>query len=244
MFIPACDRSFLQLSHSITMFPLVLFCGLPVTTFSCSARCLGRVWAAAPTGRGARLSFLRQNLGKRDVPVGRPRTPWRGVNAPWWRNAPCGNDGVSRQSGPRVGACSSLGTASGCFCLLGRHDPGTRTEGKWRASEAYVRGRSDEAACVPAARLNQRGRDPRRDRSSAELRTFFLPHLSSSEWTTAAPLHRTGKQGAPVRSAWPRRMRGAKTQAALGLRARSPRLPQAPSLPHFTPCGAVPWRPP
>lgn len=170
--------------------------------------------------------------------------PWRGVNAPWWRNAPCGNDGVSRQSGPRVGACSSLGTASGCFCLLGRRDPGTRTEGKWRASEAYARGRSDEAACVPAARLNQRGRDPRRDRSSAELRTFFLPHLSSSEWTTAAPLHRTGKQGAPVRSAWPRRVRGAKTQAALGLRARSPRLPQAPSLPHFTPRGAVPWRPP
>lgn len=153
MFIPACDRSLLQLSHSITMFPLVLFCGLPVTTFSCSARCLGRVWAAAPTGRGARLSFLGQNLGKHDVPVGRPRTPWRGVNAPWWRNAPCGNDGVSRQSGPRVGACSSLGTASGCFCLLGRRDPGTRTEGKWRASEAYARGRSDEAACVPAARL-------------------------------------------------------------------------------------------
>lgn len=57
------------------MFPLVLFCGLPVTTFSCSARCLGRVWAAAPTGRGARLSFPGQNLGKRDVPVGRPRTP-------------------------------------------------------------------------------------------------------------------------------------------------------------------------
>lgn len=226
------------------MFPLVLFCGLPVTTFSCSARCLGRVWAAAPTGQGARLSFLGQNLGKRDVPVGRPRTPLaRGKRAVVEKRT-LREDGVSRQSGPRVGACSSLGTASGCFCLLGRRDPGTRTEGKWRASEAYARGRSDEAACVPAARLNQRGRDPRRDRSSAELRTFFLPHLSSSEWTTAAPLHRTGKQGAPVRSAWPRRVRKAKTQAALGLRARSPRLPQAPSLPHFTPRGAVPWRPP